>query len=60
MTGVQTCALPISRGGNLILVTHGTNIAQWTGVHPAMGEMVILTPRGDGTFTVAGRLAPAG
>lgn len=43
-------------GGNAILVTHGVNIVAFVGVHPAMGEMVIVTPQGDGTFTVAGRL----
>jgi phosphohistidine phosphatase SixA len=44
-------------GGNLVLVTHGSTIAALTGVHPAMGEMVVLTPQGDGRFAVAGRLA---
>ncbi|MGH7396349.1 MAG: histidine phosphatase family protein [Candidatus Rokuibacteriota bacterium] len=43
-------------GGNTILVTHGVNIAAFVGVHPAMAEMVIVTPQGNGTFTVAGRL----
>jgi phosphohistidine phosphatase SixA len=43
-------------GGNLVLVTHQLNIRAIAGVSPASGEMVILTPRGDGTFTVAGRL----
>lgn len=46
--------------GNLILVTHGANIAALTGISPAQGEMVVLTPQGNGTFRVAGRLAPAG
>lgn len=45
-------------GGNLVMVTHGTNIAAWTGVHPAQGELVVLTPEGQGRFRVAGRLAP--
>lgn len=43
-------------GGNTILVTHGANILAFVGVHPAPAEMVIVTPRGDGSFTVAGRL----
>jgi phosphohistidine phosphatase SixA len=43
--------------GNLVMISHGTNIAAWTGVYPAQGEMVILTPRGDGGFAVAGKLA---
>jgi broad specificity phosphatase PhoE len=43
--------------GNLVLVTHGTNIANWTGIHPAQGEALVLTPGPDG-FRVAGRLPP--
>jgi phosphohistidine phosphatase SixA len=43
-------------GGNTILVTHGANIMTFVGVSPAMAEMVIVTPQGNGTFTVAGRL----
>jgi phosphohistidine phosphatase SixA len=43
-------------GGNTILVTHGANIVAFVGVTPAMAEMVIVTPQGDGTFTVTGRL----
>jgi hypothetical protein len=45
--------------GNLILVTHQVNISALTGIFPTAGEMVILTPQGDGTFRVAGRLRPA-
>jgi len=44
--------------GTLVLVTHQVNITALTGVYPGEGEMVILTPRGDG-FTVAGRLVPS-
>ncbi|MBI4635958.1 MAG: hypothetical protein HY727_06365 [Candidatus Rokubacteria bacterium] len=51
-------AEPWPAGGNLVMITHGTNISAWTGVHPAQGEMVVLTPLGDGAFRVAGRLAP--
>ena len=43
------------RGGTLILVTHQVNITALTGLYPAEGEMIILTPRG-GDFTVAGRV----
>jgi hypothetical protein len=43
------------RGGTLVLVTHQVNITALTGLFPAEGEMLILTPRGD-SFTVAGRL----
>jgi len=45
--------------GNLILVTHQVNIRALTGLFPAPGEMIILTPQGNGAFRVAGRLAPA-
>lgn len=45
--------------GNLILVTHQVNISALTGIFPAAGEMVILTPQGDSLFRVAGRLKPA-
>jgi phosphohistidine phosphatase SixA len=41
---------------NTVLVTHGANILAFVGVSPAMAEMVIVTPQGDGTFTVTGRL----
>jgi phosphohistidine phosphatase SixA len=44
--------------GNLILVTHQVNIAALTGIAPAAGEMIILTPQGDSTFRLAGRLPP--
>ena len=43
-------------GGNVILVTHGANVVAFLGVSPAMAEMVIVTPQGNATFTVAGRL----
>lgn len=42
------------KNGNLVLVSHGSTILALTGVSPATGEMVILSPDGD----VAGRLAP--
>ncbi len=46
-------------GGNLILVTHGVNIAALTGIVPAQGEMIVLTPKGRDGFRIAGRLRPA-
>lgn len=46
--------------GNLVLVTHGSTTSALTGVSPAQGEIVILTPLGGTQFRVAGRLAPAG
>ncbi len=44
-------------GGNLVLVSHGSTISALTGVNPGTAEMVILTPRGAGSFTLAGRLS---
>lgn len=44
------------RGGNLVLVSHGSTISALTGVSPATAEMVVVTPQGDGRFSVAGRL----
>jgi phosphohistidine phosphatase SixA len=43
-------------GGNLVLVSHGSTISAITGISPATAEMVIVTPRGGESFTVAGRL----
>jgi phosphohistidine phosphatase SixA len=42
--------------GNLVLVSHGSTIVALTGVSPAPAEIVVVTPRGDGRFSVAGRL----
>lgn len=44
-------------GGNSVLVSHGSTIQALTGISPATAEMVVLTPQGDGGFTVAGRLS---
>ena len=44
------------RGGNVVMVSHGSTILALTGVSPGTAEMVIVTPQGDGRFTVAGRL----
>jgi broad specificity phosphatase PhoE len=41
--------------GNLVLVTHNQNIQALTGVSPASGEMVVVTPE-NGKFRVIGRL----
>lgn len=40
----------------LVLVTHNVNIRAVTGIAPASGEMVVLTPRSDASFKVAGRI----
>jgi broad specificity phosphatase PhoE len=46
-------------GGNLVLVSHGSTIAALTGVAPGTGELVIATPRADGTVVAAGTLSLA-
>lgn len=43
--------------GNLVLVTHQVNITALTGVHPAMGETVVLKIKA-GTPEIVGRIAP--
>ena len=45
--------------GTLVLVSHGSTISSATGVVPAMGELVVVTPEGGGRFTVAGRIPPS-
>jgi broad specificity phosphatase PhoE len=42
--------------GNLVLVTHGINIQAAVGLQPAPGEMIVVTPRGDGRYEVRGRI----
>lgn len=42
--------------GNLVLVSHGSTIAALTGISPGMAELVVMTPQGDGRFSVAGLL----
>lgn len=46
-------------GGNLILVTHQVNITVLTGIAPATGEMIVLSPESGGSFKILGRLGPA-
>lgn len=41
--------------GNLVLVTHEANIAAFTGLDLAEGEMIVLRPHADGTFSVEWR-----
>ena len=43
-------------GGNLVLVSHGSTISALTGVSLGTAEAVVVTPQGNGRFTVAGRL----
>lgn len=49
-------AAPLTTG-NLMLVTHGSTTAAFTGISPGTAEMVIVTPEGGGQYRVAGRLA---
>jgi broad specificity phosphatase PhoE len=44
------------KSGNLVLVSHGSTIVALADIAPATGEMVIVTPQGNGKFAVAGRL----
>jgi len=43
--------------GNLMLVTHGSTTAAFTGINQGTAEMVIVTPEGGERYSVAGRLA---
>ena len=38
------------------MVSHGSTIVALTGISPATGEMVVLTPQGNGRFKLAGRM----
>jgi broad specificity phosphatase PhoE len=44
-------------GGNLVLVTHGSTILALTRIPVSMGEIMVITPRGDGRFALAGRFS---
>ncbi|HVL36085.1 MAG TPA: histidine phosphatase family protein [Burkholderiales bacterium] len=46
----------VRESGNLVLVSHSATILALTGIAPAPGEAVVITPLGDGRFAVAGRL----
>jgi broad specificity phosphatase PhoE len=48
------------RGGNIVVVSHGTTIAAVTGITPGPGEMLIVSPQGDGQFELKGRLVVRG
>jgi broad specificity phosphatase PhoE len=57
VTAMQALVGTRGRGGNLVLVSHGSTIAALTGVAPDTSEMVIVAPQGSGRFEVIGRLA---
>lgn len=43
--------------GNLVLVTHGSTTAAFTGASPATAELVVVTPEGGSRYRLAGRIA---
>lgn len=55
---IHRIAGTVPTGGNLVLVTHQFTIRAVTGVDVAEGEMLVLSPHGDGTFEILGRMAP--
>ena len=44
------------RGAPTVVVSHGTTIAAATGITPQPGEMLIVSPKGDGQFEIRARL----
>ena len=44
------------RRGNAVLVSHSTTILNAVGVHTEPGEMLVITPRGEGLYEVRGKL----
>jgi phosphohistidine phosphatase SixA len=44
--------------GNIILITHQVNMTALTGLYPAPGELIVLTPLANADFRIAGRLRP--
>ena len=44
------------RVGNLLVVTHGANIAALTGINPAESEIVVFSPQDNGALQLVGRL----
>jgi len=56
---IRALASEKHRGGNVIVVSHGRTIAAVTELQPEPGEMIIVTPQGDGKFAVLARLQPA-
>ena len=41
--------------GNLVMMTHGSTILGLTRIPVNMGEIMVITPQGEGRFAVAGR-----
>ncbi len=42
------------------MVSHGTTITMVTGISLEPGEMLIVSPQGEGNFEIKGRLAVPG
>lgn len=47
------------RGGNVVLVSHSSTISAVTSISPKEGEMLVITPQGDGHYELRGRLMAA-
>lgn len=45
------------RRGNSVLVSHGTTIKNAVGIDTEPGEMVVITPQGDGVYEIRGKLS---
>ena len=43
--------------GNVVMVTHGSTILGLTRIPVNMGEIMVVTPQGEGKFAVAGRFS---
>ncbi len=56
LAGLRAAVAAYRGGANLVLVTHDVNIRALTGDRLAQGEMVVATPKGDGSLAVVGRL----
>lgn len=56
---MRTLAGEKRRGGNVVLVSHGAIINAVAGIYPEPGEMLVVTPHGDGRFELRGRLVAA-
>ena len=47
------------RGGNVVLVSHSSTISAVTSLGTKEGEMLVITPQGDGNYELRGRLMAA-
>jgi len=56
LAAFRTLVANAPKQGNLVMVTHGSTTLAFTGISPATAELVIVTPKGDGRFSVAGRI----